>query len=636
MANSQKKRGARQLKFEGLESRIALSGATVLTQADAAQFLQRASAASASQDAIIAIVDRGGNILGVRTEGAINTADQDYLVFAIDGAVAEARTAAFFSSKAAPLTSRTVRYISQSTITQREVESNPNIPDPNSTVRGPGFVAPIGVGGQFPPGIANTPLVDLFAIEHTNRDSLDNPGPDGIKGTPDDIILPSRFNVNPANIPPGQGTNAPESYGFVSGIRPFAQSRGIGTLPGGIPLYKNGILVGGIGVFFPGPNGYASFEQGFIPNVGQTSLQRTNAPRVLEAEWIAFAAAGGSSGARASVGTLDGIAPVPGYDLPAGRIDLAGITLQEVGPIAGPLGIQTILKVGMTVGRGFASGHGNTDQPIDPAHDLFAEGKPVPAGWLVQPHAGSALTEAQVTQIIDQGIAEAQAVRAQIRLPLGARTRMVLAVADKDGSVLGLFRMPDATVFSIDVAVAKARNTVYYADPTQVQPIDLVDDNKDGIPDVPAGTAFTNRTFRFLAAPNFPSGAFNSIPGAFSILRDPGINPKTAENVGPPRPASVYQSVLGFDSFHPNRNFHDPNNFANQNGVVFFPGSTPLYTNSILVGGFGVSGDGVDQDDVVTFFGAQGFQAPNAIRVDQFFVRNVRLPFQKLSRNPHA
>ena len=116
-------------------------------------------------------------------------------------------------------------------------------------------------------------------------------------------------------------------------------------------------------------------------------------------------------------------------------------------PIAGPTGIQTILNVGASVGRGFATGHGNIDQPIDPAHDHYADGKPVPTGWLVTPHAGSSLSAAQVTQIINQGIAEAQLVRAQIRLPLGTRTEMVLAVADKDGSILGLYRMPDATVF---------------------------------------------------------------------------------------------------------------------------------------------------------------------------------------------
>jgi len=35
---------------------------------------------------------------------------------------------------------------------------------------------------------------------------------------------------------------------------------------------------------------------------------------------------------------------------------------------------------------------------------------------------------------------------------------MVIAVGDVDGKILALYRMPDATFFSVDVAVAKARN----------------------------------------------------------------------------------------------------------------------------------------------------------------------------------
>jgi hypothetical protein len=62
------------------------------------------------------------------------------LTFAIDGALAKARTGAFFGNNQAPLTSRTIEFISQTTITQQEVESDPNIPDINSPFRGPGFV----------------------------------------------------------------------------------------------------------------------------------------------------------------------------------------------------------------------------------------------------------------------------------------------------------------------------------------------------------------------------------------------------------------------------------------------------------------------------------------------------------------
>ena len=100
--------------------------------------------------------------------------------------------------------------------------------------------------------------------------------------------------------------------------------------------------------------------------------------------------------------------------------------------------------------------------------------------------------------------------------------------------------------------------------------------------------------------------------------------------------------MQGFDSFNPQTNFHDPNNVANQNGIVFFPGSVPLYKDvngsgsPQLVGGLGVSGDGVDQDDDVTFQTAVGFEVPsNVLRADEVFVRGVRLPYQKFNRQPH-
>ena len=101
-------------------------------------------------------------------------------------------------------------------------------------------------------------------------------------------------------------------------------------------------------------------------------------------------------------------------------------------------------------------------------------------------------------------------------------------------------------------------------------------------------------------------------------------------------PASAFQSVQGYDAFHPGTNFRDPNNFLNQDGIVFFPGAVPLY-KSILIGGFGVSGDGVDQDDVVTFAGSQGFVPPaGVLTADQVSVRGVRLPYQKFNRNPEG
>jgi hypothetical protein len=54
----------------------------------------------------------------------------------------------------------------------------------------------------------------------------------------------------------------------------------------------------------------------------------------------------------------------------------------------------------------------------------------------------------------------------------------------------------------------------------------------------------------------------------------------------------------------------------------------------VLVGGLGVSGDGVDQDDYVTAQGAVGFPAPASVRADQVILRGVRLPYQTFPRNP--
>jgi uncharacterized protein GlcG (DUF336 family) len=591
-----------------------------ISASEVGQLLQRAAAATASDDAIVVIVDRGGRILGVRVEGNVSptiTGNVHNLVFAIDGALAEARTGAFFGNNQAPLTSRTIQFISQTTMTQREVESEPSIADPNSTLRGPGFVAPISIHNHFPPEIPFTPQVDLFQIEGTNRDTT----------VKDGVTLPARFNINPAfipaRIPPDEQLAAPDSYGFISGMEPTAMPRGIGTLPGGIPIVKNGVVVGGIGVFFPGKTGFADEENSSL----QSNFDPTKPDRSLEAEYVAFAALGGSSGAGFSIGSLGGVAPLPGFDLPFGRIDLVGITLPLFGP-GGLQGPENLVRYGQTLGIG-NPGSG-VNEPIDSANPALTlkNGTLVPEGFLVTPHGGVGITAAQVTQIIEQGVAQAQETRAAIRLPLDSLTRMVFAVTDKTGEVLGLFRMPDATVFSIDVAVAKARNVAYYADANALQPIDQT-------PGVPPGTAFTNRTFRYLALPRFPEGQDGAPPGPFSILNDGGTDPTTALNVGAPLPASAFQSVQGHDAFNPGTNFHDPLNPLNQNGIVFFPGSSPLYAGGVLIGGFGVSGDGVDQDDVVTFAGKQGFDVPdNVLRADQTFVNNVRLPYQKFNRQP--
>lgn len=622
-----------------------------MTAAEVGAFLNRAAAASGSHDAVIAIVDRNGRILGVRVESGVAaelTSQDALLAFAVDGAVAKARTGGFFGNNEAPLTSRTIQYISQSTITEREVNSNPNITDPNSTVRGPGFVAPIGIRGHFPPNVPFTPQVDLFAIEHTNRDGIYGPGADRIIGTADDELRMRRFNTDPAQT---LGTlYSPDSYGFESGLSPrlangvpVAQSRGIATLPGGIPLVKNGQVVGGIGVFFPGKSGYAS-EENSVLNI----THNPNLPdRTLESEWIAFAAAGGASGFvgenfyDARVGTLNGIDLPAGYALPIGRIDLVGIQLEVFGPGGLYDGPRALRKVGNTVGLGdpldSINRNGQLNMVVNnnataaTADDTYLrDGLPVSDGWIVTPHDGAGVTAAEVERIVAQGITQANKTRAAIRLPFGTRAKFVFAVADRNGDIVGLYRMADATVFSIDVAVAKARNVNYYADAAKLQAVDQ-------LPGVAAGTAFTNRTFRYLANPRFPTGIEFTPPAPFSQLNDPGINHTTGQNLGAPLPAGEYDSVLAYDAFNPGTNFREQGNFRNQNGIVFFPGSAPIYRGEDLIGGFGVSGDGVDQDDVTTDAGQVGFGVPGIhLRADQVVFQGIRLPYQKFNRNPEG
>jgi uncharacterized protein GlcG (DUF336 family) len=158
--------------------------------------------------------------------------------------------------------------------------------------------------------------------------------------------------------------------------------------------------------------------------------------------------------------------------------------------------------------------------------------------------------------------------------------------------------MPDATFFSIDVAVAKARNMVYFN--TSAGAGDL--------PGIPAGTAVTNRTIGFGAQPFFPPGIEGSDHGPFFDLY-------THDTANP--------CTQGSQPANPNRN-----------GIVFFPGALPLYRNGVLVGGLGVSGDGVEQDDYVTSGAAQGFEAIPDSRADRVFIDGVRMPYLKFPRNP--
>jgi uncharacterized protein GlcG (DUF336 family) len=445
---------------------------------------------------VIAVADRAGKILAVfQNAGAPATSTGNFGV-TVDSkelAVALARTTALFSNNQAPLSTRTVRFIS---------------------------------GIHFPPGVSNASNGDLYGIENTNR------------GCPlNATFLPGK-NIDPARSIDGLSLG----LGIITGKADTMDTDPTAVNPGGVPLFKNGNAVGGVGVVSMSPEA---------------------------AEFAAF------SGASQS-GLLPDASQLP----PPGVVIVGGIALPFVNQTTPPNGIGPGTVAGTYV--------------IGPL-----SGSLPPEGDLVGSTSGaSGLTQSDVSNIISQAVTTAEITRAVIRLPSGSRTRMTIAVTDLDGTVLGLHRMPDATVFSIDVAVAKARNVIYFSNPS----------GTTDLPGVPAGTAVTNRTIGFGAQPFYPPGIDGSAAGPFFNL-------------------------YTFDLAHPCTQGAQAAN-ANQSGIVFFPGSVPLYKNGVLVGGLGVSGDGVDQDDFVTAAGAKGFEAPDNIRADQVIVDSVRLPYLKFPRNP--
>ncbi len=477
----------------------------ILTQSDVTAVVQAAATAEQSDTMAIAVVDRLGRILAVykgASAPAMVTGNFGTLVPPDELAVSLARTGAFFSNNQAPLSSRTVRYIS---------------------------------GVHFPPGVMNAPNAALYGIENTNRG----------------CTLSSSLA---ATVPPATTiSGATPGLGIATGKVDTFDSDSTAVNPGGLPIFKNGQVVGGIGI------------TGVSSDI---------------AEYVAYTAI--------RVNT-DGIFLDPSTLPSPGEVVIDGIAV--------PFVDQTTAPAGVTPGT-----FNSSLFTVGPVASLG----PPPEEYLLPAVDGpvGGLTAAQVTQIIGNAVTTANDTRALIRLPPDSPTKMTIAVSDLDGTIIGLYRMSDATVFSIDVAVTKARNVIYFSG-TSRQLADL-----NG---VPLGTAVTNRTIGFGAQPFFPPGIDGSSPGPFFNIYVQDVSNPCTQGFQVPGPSWPQ---------------------VNQSGIVFFPGSEPLYINGVLVGGLGVSGDGVDQDDYVTAGGAVGFEAPTAIEADQILIDGVRLPYLKFPRNP--
>ena len=547
-----------------------------LTSTEVDLIIQRAFNSLNTLDMHVAVVDRTGEILG-----AANSTNfvQDELNIAIS----LARTTAYFSNSQAPLSSRTVETLG--TFHFPPTFNETIIPSivPASTGGAPGrdvnsVVAP----RRTTTGIAGTPQGPLWQINSTNR------GADIASAS---TTPPTAFNPG-FEFRPSRNFNGNTLFPAAPG--PSFPSPGITLLPGAVPLFKansSGIprLVGGVGVYVRNAATTPPFAGAAVGD-----------PDVAAAE---FAAIQGASGSGA-VGDENFFFAIPSE----GAITIVGILLPYVKQLTRP--------------AGYTAG---------PPTPIFASasigGRVDPFGYLIGPRPAqsganlaaatptNSLTQTDVELIIDQVVASANITRAQVRLPLGSAAKVIATVVDTRGLILAHFRMEDTLCDAVDVVPAKARSVVYYCQPSSLPTSAFANgDTWPGFPTGdPRGIALTTRTLGFLSQPFFPPGIDESsgTPGPlFQLARDNEL-PARTDRWGNAPPDPGYQ-----------------------NGLTFFPGSVPLYKNGELVGALGVSGDGVEQNDLIAFDGGRGFEPPPELQIENFTYLGVRLPYLKFPQTP--
>lgn len=391
-----------------------------------------------------------------------------------------------------------------------------------------------------------------------------------------------------------------------SDIKKPALPLGLSADPGSAPLYKNGVAVGGVGIEGDGlytldkdPADFDKPPEELIAVAAQRGFQP---PDLIRGDNII---AGGVRLAYLNVTDAD--APRPA------TIPFASLPGSLTSPV---LPAQPSEFVAASVG----GVNGAVDTRFFP---FIGSVSPSP----------NALTAADVLRVVSQAAQQADITRAAIRQPLGSAARVSITVVDVDGNVLGIFRTTDAPVFGFDVSAQKARTASFLSNRNAATLLrgagfgSYVDRAAaDGIL-LDGAVAFSDRAGGFLSRPFYPDGLNPNPAGPFSreitewsVFND-GLQIDLIKT-------NLLAAIGGTDvrcSTIPSL----------PNGLQIFPGSVPLYKGGELVGAIGISGDGVDQDDLIAAAGANGFEPPAAIRADQIIVRGTRLPFLKFPRSPN-
>lgn len=465
------------------------------------------------------------------------------------------------------------------------------------------------------------------------------------------------FGVQFSQLPCSDLSQRYNSAGGASAlIGPKRSPLGLSADPGGFPIYKNGVVVGGIGVMGDGDYGAdtnilnvdrdneeaiaLAGIQGFMPpaairaemiNVDGTSLRFTDmTPADLSPLQNNFAAINGTAGA---------LVAVTGYNNNTIR---AGTTYGTEAS-----GVRAAKASEFTNPDAFVltDGNGNSRFPIRGGTD---------GGTIAQP-----LTAGEVRAIMEEAFAVLSRSRAQIRRPLDSHMQATISLVDTHGAVLGIVRSPDGPLFGTDVSLQKARTATFFSNPLAAQQMLATPGNipsyvqrvRDflGAPNALTGThAFADRSGGNLSRPYFPDGEVAQIPGPLSVISSGLFSPFAVGLQTDLVAGNIVQHVTyvangGATADTPVGCSGVPEAAPGQrrlaNGIQIFPGSVPIYRGGQLVGGIGVSGDGIDQDDMVSFLGLHngglrtgtvGNAAP-AIRADRIEVnvqgRIVRLRY---------
>ena len=252
------------------------------------------------------------------------------------------------------------------------------------------------------------------------------------------------------------------------------------------------------------------------------------------------------------------------------------------------------------------------------------------------------LAQAEVQAILVEAMKVANRARAQIRQPLGSRAQVSgRGGRHRTATSSASCGADDAPVFGTDVAVQKARGALVFSRPDA--PLDLPPRSPPPRPTsrrlcsafcIPGassdGTAYSTPAHRQPRAP-VPSRRHQR-------QRRPGRSRSRSRRGARSAPGCRSTSSSAGSS----RNLPVPGAGActglarAPNGIQIFPGGFPVYRGTTLVGAIGVSGDGVDQDDLVAFLGLANAgtalgtgigNAPGAIRSTNITVPGGQLRY---------